>query len=66
MDEKEKKIWKSILDNKNIHFLSRSDWNNISIENLIDWYDAEGWKKVFYIAELELIQMLNINLNIWK
>ncbi|HRU49961.1 MAG TPA: MiaB/RimO family radical SAM methylthiotransferase, partial [Candidatus Absconditabacterales bacterium] len=45
MDEKEKKIWKNILDNKNIHFLSRSDWNNISIENLIDGYDAEGLKE---------------------
>ena len=45
MDEKEKKIWKSILDNKNIHFLSRSDWNNISIENLIDWYDGEKLKE---------------------
>ncbi|HOQ78689.1 MAG TPA: radical SAM protein, partial [Candidatus Absconditabacterales bacterium] len=28
-----------------IHFLSRSDWNNISIENLIDGYDGEKLKE---------------------
>lgn len=30
-----------ILKNKNIHILSRSDWNNISVEQIFNWYDSK-------------------------
>ena len=33
--EMEQKKWKEIVENPNIHFLSRSDWNNISIEQIL-------------------------------
>ena len=30
-----------ILKNQNIHILSRSDWNNISVEQIFNWYDSK-------------------------
>jgi len=30
-----------IVKNQNIHTLSRSDWNNISIEQILNWYDSK-------------------------
>jgi len=41
IDEEEKKIWKNILEHTNIHLISWDDWNDISIENLIKWYDSK-------------------------
>ena len=33
--------WNKIIKNKNIHFLSWSDWNNISVEKILAWYDSK-------------------------
>ena len=33
--------WKKIVKNQNIHMLSRSDWNNISVEQIFNWYDSK-------------------------
>jgi len=30
-----------IVKNPNIHVLSRSDWNNISVEQILNWYDSK-------------------------
>lgn len=59
IDDEEKEIWKNILEHKNIHLISWDDWNNISIENLIKWYDSKWfgespiykWTKAYTNAE---------------
>ena len=33
--------WEKIVKNQNIHMLSRSDWNNISVEQIFNWYDSK-------------------------
>lgn len=33
--------WKKIVKNPHIHFLSWSDWNNISVEQIFNWYDSK-------------------------
>ena len=32
--------WEKIVKNPSIHTLSRSDWNNISVEQILSWYDS--------------------------
>lgn len=49
IDKKEMKERKKLLENKNIHLLSRDDWNEISVEKLIKWYDSkEFWESPIY------------------
>ena len=33
--------WKKIVKNPNIHFLSWSDWDKMSVENILAWYDSK-------------------------
>lgn len=41
IEEEEKKIWAKILKNKNIHLLSWDDWNTLSVDKIINWYDSK-------------------------
>ena len=33
--------WNEIVKNPKIHFLSWTDWNNISVEKILAWYDSK-------------------------
>lgn len=37
----EQEQWSIIVKNPNIYTLSRSDWNNISVEQILNWYDSK-------------------------
>ena len=39
--QSEQEQWNVIVKNPNIHTLSRSDWNNISVEQILNWYDSK-------------------------
>lgn len=41
--QKELKKWDEIVNNPKIHFLSRSDWNNISIWQVLTWFDSKNF-----------------------
>jgi ribosomal protein S12 methylthiotransferase len=34
-------MWKEIVKNPKIHFISRSDWDKISIEQILTWFDSK-------------------------
>lgn len=35
--------WEKIVKSPNIHTLSRSDWNNVSVEQILNWYDSKNF-----------------------
>ena len=37
----EQEQWDEIVKNPNIHFLSWSDWNKMSVENILAWFDSK-------------------------
>lgn len=39
--EIEQNKWKEIVKNPNIHLLSRSDWDKMSVENILAWFDSK-------------------------
>lgn len=39
--EIEQRKWKEIVKNSKIHFLSRSDWDKMSAENILAWFDSK-------------------------
>jgi len=49
INKKEMKERKKLLQNKNIHLLSWDDWNEISLERLVKWYDSKiFWESPIY------------------
>jgi len=34
-------MWKEIVKNPDIHTISRTDWNNISVEQILTWFDSK-------------------------
>ena len=49
IDPEEMKERKKLLENKDIHKLSWNDWDSISVEKLIEWFDSENlWDSPIY------------------
>lgn len=49
IDEQEMKERKKLIEDKNIHKLSWNDWNNISVEKVIEWFDSKNlWDSPIY------------------